>query len=166
MLAGLGVDRLLVTGLPNISWLTGFDGSAAAVLAGPDEVRLIVDARYFEEAEAIAAALNPLVRVVPVGRTYDETIAAELTTSPSSVGFEAANLTVARHLWFEDALRAAGWRGRFTPTSDAVESCRIVKDDWEIALLREGAARLSAVTLGVLADSGGRGPGSGCCTTS
>ena len=152
VLGGLNLDRLLVTSLPNIAWLTGFDGSAGAAVVGASVVQLIVDARYLEEAHAIAVVLDPLVRVVPVARTYDETIAGALAESPSPVGFEAAHLTVARHLWFEAALGASGWRGRLSPVSDAVETCRIVKDDWEIGLLREGAARLSAVTLGVLAD--------------
>ncbi len=152
VLAGLGLDRLLVTNLPNIAWLTGFTGSSAAAVVDPDSVRLIVDARYSEEADALAATLAPLVGVVPVGRTYDETIADALAPSAAPVGFEAAHLTVGRHLWFEAALRGSGWQGHLKPTSDAVESCRIVKDDWEVSLLREGAARLSAVTLGVLAD--------------
>lgn len=149
----LGLERLLVTRLPNVRWLTGFDGSTAEVLVEPDRIALVVDGRYVESAESLAAHSGGLVRVELVERTHDETVAALVARSVSPIGFEAADLSVARHLWFQAWLAGhSADPGTLRSTADVVESGRIVKDPWELDLLREGGARLSAVTLGVLAD--------------
>jgi Xaa-Pro aminopeptidase len=153
LLPGLGIERLLVTTLPNVAWLTGFEGSAAAALVGPEAVVLITDRRYRDEAAAMAAHAGGSLRVELVSETYDETLAALIAREPGPAGFEAAGLTVARHRWLSAALRAASWSPEdLTATSGAVEACRVVKDAWEVALLKEAGARLSAVARGVLAD--------------
>ena len=71
----LGLERLLVTRLPNVRWLTGFDGSSGEVLIERDRVVLIVDGRYVESAEALAAHAGDLIRVERVAQTHDETLA-------------------------------------------------------------------------------------------
>src|SRR6185436_7937593 len=74
VLAPLGVERLVVTTLPNVTWLTGFDGSAAGVLVRPHDVVLMTDARYREAAREIAEQIGDGISVVVVDDTYDETI--------------------------------------------------------------------------------------------
>jgi Xaa-Pro aminopeptidase len=152
-LAGLRLERLLVTALPNVNWLTGFTGSAAAALVGPEVVVLVTDRRYREEASALAAASGGTLPLAVVSETYDETLAALIASSPGPAGFEAANLTVARHRWLSAALQAASWAQEgLVPVSGAVEAGRVVKDAWEQGVLREAGARLSEVARGVLAD--------------
>ncbi|HEY8535213.1 MAG TPA: aminopeptidase P family N-terminal domain-containing protein, partial [Vicinamibacterales bacterium] len=57
----LGLDRLLVTSLPNVAWLTGVFASAGAALLEPDGVTLVIDRRYeADAAEAVAAAKDVL----------------------------------------------------------------------------------------------------------
>jgi Xaa-Pro aminopeptidase len=87
------------------------------------------------------------------------------------VGIESAHLTVDRHQWIMTSLAEAGAAPpngvgaarAASPASDAnrvtlvstlgiVERARIVKDDDEIATLREAARRLSTVARGVLSD--------------
>ena len=52
-----GVDALLVTRLPNLTYLTGFTGSAGMVLVGHDALVFVTDGRYAEQAaEQLAAA--------------------------------------------------------------------------------------------------------------
>ncbi len=46
----LPVEALLVTKLVNIRYLTGFTGSAALLAVLPDEVVLITDGRYGQQA--------------------------------------------------------------------------------------------------------------------
>lgn len=151
-MAGIGVERLLVTSRPNVAWLTGFDGSSAAVLVEPDRVVLVTDRRYAETAEALAHE-QPL-SVAVVAHTYDETLAPLLAGADAPVGFEAAHLTVQRQRWLAAALAARGWPAatHLLPTVDLVEAGRVVKDEWEIARLRDGGRRISAVLRGVLAD--------------
>ena len=45
-----GVDALFVNRLVNIRYLTGFTGSAALLLVGPDEVLFVTDGRYRDQA--------------------------------------------------------------------------------------------------------------------
>jgi Xaa-Pro aminopeptidase len=52
-----GIDALFVTRLVNIRYLTGFTGSAALLLVGPDEVLFVSDGRYKDQsADQLAAA--------------------------------------------------------------------------------------------------------------
>jgi Xaa-Pro aminopeptidase len=155
ILQSLDVARLLVTALPNVSWLTGFDGSAAAAVvhATPGTaVQLVTDNRYADSAALLVRLGAGAVERVLVEQTYDETIATLLLADGLPVGCEAASLTLARFRWFEARLASESVRPTLTATVDVVESCRIVKDAWEIDVLREAGRRLSAVAMGVLAD--------------
>ena len=49
-LAERGADLLLVTNLVNIGYLTGFTGSSAMVVLGPETRRFLTDFRYVERA--------------------------------------------------------------------------------------------------------------------
>ena len=150
-LATLGVERMLVTSLPNVAWLTGFHGSAGAALLEPERVVLVVDRRYEAAADGCRAAG---VTVVLVEQTYDETLLPLLAASDRAVGFEAVHLSVQRHRWFEAALAARNWPvgTHLVATVDVVEAGRIAKDTWEVERLRHAARQLSAVLTGVLAD--------------
>jgi len=152
ILAPLAIDRLLVTTLPNVTWLTGFDGSAAVALIRPQDIVLLTDARYRETATEIAAHAGGLISTVVVDDTYDETIVRMIAGDGVPVGFEAGSITVARFNWLSTALQNGGSSSQLVPTMTAVEACRIVKDGWELDILREAAQRLSAVALGVIAD--------------
>ena len=152
VLVPLGVDRFLVTTLPNVAWLTGFDGSAAAALVRPHDIVLVTDARYREAAVEVAAGAGGLISTVFVDDTYDETIVRLIAGEGAPIGFEAGSVTVARLNWLTTTLARGGSPTRLTPTLTAVEACRTVKDAWEIRMLREAAQRLSAVAIGVLAD--------------
>lgn len=150
-LAGLGLDRLLVTSTVNVTWLTGFDGSAAAAIVDPDRVTLVTDRRYEEVAAEVAAAG---LDVVMVEHTHDETLVPLVAGRDEPIGYEAAHLTAERLRWLTASLAARAWPAdtRLLPTVDVVEAGRIVKDAWEIGRLRDGARRASAVLTGVLAD--------------
>ena len=55
-LAESGAEALLISDLTNIRWLTGFTGSNGWVILGPDQVTLITDGRYGEQAALQMAA--------------------------------------------------------------------------------------------------------------
>ncbi|HWM64058.1 MAG TPA: aminopeptidase P family protein, partial [Solirubrobacterales bacterium] len=52
LVAEAGLDRLLVTDLTNVRYLTGFGGTNGACVCGPDTRLLLTDFRYTERAEA------------------------------------------------------------------------------------------------------------------
>jgi Xaa-Pro aminopeptidase len=149
-----GVDALLVTHLPNIRYLTGFDGTAGALLVQPHRCRLIVDFRYVTAAADVVAPLDGLVTVQTVDRSYDETIVELLRGEGSArVGIEAVYLPVARFNFIAAAARAdtGADRGRsvLVATERLVERPRMVKDAAEIEIMREAGRRLGRIALDV-----------------
>lgn len=146
----VGVARLVVTTPPNVTWLTGFDGSAACAVVEPDRVVLVTDRRYAEMGAALTE--GGVLELVLVEQTYDETLAALIGSAPADAGIEAGHLTVQRQRWLSSTLAATGWQASLVPTVDVIEAGRLVKDAWEIERLREAGRRISAVAVGVLAD--------------
>jgi Xaa-Pro aminopeptidase len=155
-LAGASIERLLITHLPNIQYLTGFAGTAGALVLSRDGCTLIVDARYVTAARDLIAGLgDAALSLQRVARSYDETIRDVIAANGAApVGFEAAYLTVARFNALSallsaspsaESIRKAERNGPLVPTERVVERVRMVKDDGEIAIFREAASRLSAI---------------------
>jgi Xaa-Pro aminopeptidase len=66
------------------------------------------------------------------------------------VGFEARQLTVARHRHLTHELLGRGWTDELVATDGVVEELRAQKDAWELERLRDGGARLSTVAKRIL----------------
>jgi Xaa-Pro aminopeptidase len=152
-LAAHDVDVLVVTSLPNISYLTGFYASAAVLIVGPARLDLVSDGRY-GQALAERADVYPAVQAVqlPPGASYDATTVAQLQAYEGlRVGVEAAHLTLTRYRYVTSELEHRGWSGALQETDGVVESLRVRKDPWEIARIRDGAERLSDVAKHIIA---------------
>jgi Xaa-Pro aminopeptidase len=147
-----GLDALLVTSLPNIRYLTGFEGTAARLLLTADALFLITDGRYREAVAARQASPEacPGLRLHLVEQGYDEATAELAGRRPGAIGIEADHLTVTAWQLLSAALAPGGCR--LVPTAGLIEGLRVLKDSEEIAVLREAAARLSAVAVGVMAE--------------
>jgi len=147
-----GLDALLVTHIPNVRYLTGLAGSAGAVVVTASRCLLIADFRYATTARELIAARPPgaLELHVPE-RGYDEAIVAALrSVEAGRAGIEAAWLSVSRFNWLSSALTSTGSPQEgspvtLVPTERIVEARRVIKDEAEIASLREAARRLSIV---------------------
>src|SRR5947209_16696353 len=134
-LAARQIDALLVTSLPNILYLTNFKGSSAAVLLTRERLQFVTDFRYVAAIEASRGTASecPNLDLVRVDQSYDETLAAVLTSMPGArVGFEAAHLTVSRHEWFERRLGDVPGCANLVATDGIVETARVRKDAYEI----------------------------------
>jgi Xaa-Pro aminopeptidase len=151
-MAARQLDALLITNLANVAYLTGFFASTAAALVTGDAITLIGDGRYAEQlAERSAASEKVRAHQLPPGASYDQTIADVMReTGGESIGFEASHLTVARYNFMAAALARSGRALVFQPTDGLVELHRAQKDWWEIAKLRDAAARLSDVAKCIL----------------
>ena len=151
-LAESGAEALLISDLTNIRWLTGFTGSNGWVILGPDQVTLITDGRYGEQA-ALQMAAAGVVAEVLVGATGAATQAhlAETTQRYRATGFEAAHVSYQQH---------ASWSAAFgttlTPTAGIVEVERRTKDDAEIEAMA-AACRIADQALAEVAPSLGSG---------
>ncbi|MBI3403451.1 MAG: aminopeptidase P family protein [Acidobacteria bacterium] len=157
-MAARSLDALIVTALPNVLYLTNFTGSAAIVVVTADRVCFLTDFRYLTALEGSRGTPRecPGLDVVEVAGSYDRSLADLVTTltpgRAGRVGFEAADLTVARHAWLTETLAGQGSQAGLVATEGIVESLRIRKDAYEIATLREAARRLSGVAQRVLAE--------------
>ena len=137
------MDRLLVTHLPNIRYLTGFTGSAALLLVRSDATVLISDFRYAAQAPA---EVGSVAAVEIDQRSVWERLARVLAAHPTGrLGIEAQSLTV------RDAERVSGLtRGPVVPTVDLVEGLRAVKSPEEVAAIRAAACLAQEALADVL----------------
>jgi Xaa-Pro aminopeptidase len=149
------VDALVVTSLPNLTYLTNFSGSAGIALVAAERVIFLADFRYVAAVEAIQQAAHacPGLELVTVDGSYDGALADAIERlSVSRVGFEAANLTVSRYQWLTATVAAHGSRSELVSTEGIVEAARVIKDEYEADLLRQAASRLSDVARAVVRD--------------
>jgi Xaa-Pro aminopeptidase len=151
-MANQSLDALIVTSLPNLAYLTGFFASAGALIVSTDLIGLIADSRY---AEPLADRVRdwPAIRptMLEPGVSFDTTIVSALEPlAGCRVGFEAQQLTVARHTYLTHELAKRGWTDELQATAGVVEGLRARKDEWEVERLRDGAARLSSVAKCIL----------------
>lgn len=127
-----GVDALLVTHMPNIFYLSGFTGSTAALVVTPDAAHILVDPRYSLQAgtECKNAQVRDYSGMSPVAAAAD--LINEIR--PSRVGFESNYLSVSAYRELRGRVeKPIGLKA----THGIVEKLRQVRDQHEIALIRE-----------------------------
>ena len=79
------LDALLVTNLVNVRWLTGFDGSNAAVVLGASQLRFITDFRYLtQSAEQLDAEWEREIATDLLKRAVEGLPAAAAASSAST----------------------------------------------------------------------------------
>jgi Xaa-Pro aminopeptidase len=142
------LDALVVSAPANIRYLTNHAGSAGVLVLTRDGSHLLVDFRYKEAVERLQASAGacPDLRVWDVPASYDEALFACLEAiAATTVGFEAAHVTVAKHGWWERNAHARQLGITFRATERIVEEARVIKDAAEIAALRQAAHRLDEV---------------------
>jgi Xaa-Pro aminopeptidase len=159
-LAARRLDALIVTALPNVLYLTNFTGSAGIVVLTADTLRFLTDSRYvttISDSQSTSCAC-PDLELAVVDGSYDATLTSIIASiSRPRVGFEASHLTVARHNWLTAALERAGAATELVPTEGLVERVRAIKDEYEIATLRDAGRRLSRVAATVIEQEVRRG---------
>jgi len=150
----LSLDALIVTPPSNIRYLSNHAGSAGILVITRDAVHLLADFRYHEAVRALQASPSacPALQLWEVPASYDEALVSCLVDiGATTVGFEAAHVTVARYEWWRETIAGRGLDITLRATERVVEQARLIKDSFEIATLREAAARLDTVMPQVLA---------------
>ena len=128
------LDGLLLTGLSNIRYLTGFSGSSALLVVTGRDAVLITDFRYQTQ---VADEVGDLARVVIEPSSLWTGLWHQLAQMAmvQVIGFETAHI---QHREFQ-RLVEAGARWQWRPTSDLVETLRERKDEGEIERIRDAA---------------------------
>ncbi len=127
-------DALLVANLVNVRYLTGFTGSAGLVWLGADELVLVTDRRYAEQAESETDRAGVEVRVEITNDAPKEILAAA-ATGAGRIGLEAASVS-----WATQRQYAEWFSAELVPTTGVVEQSRQIKDDGELDRMAKAAA--------------------------
>jgi Xaa-Pro aminopeptidase len=121
-----------VTSLVNIRYLTGFTGSNAFLLAGPDGGVFVTDGRYGEIAGELLSGLTDVELVVYTSGLND-TLATAIGSAPD-LDLEADHVS-----WSFVRTLGEHVTAELHATTGVVETLRRVKDADEIAALRRSA---------------------------
>ena len=141
-----GLDAVLVTRLVNVRYLTGFTGSNGVLLVpadGPD--LLCTDGRYTVQAGAQAPDVELLIERASAVATARRAGA----DGHRRLGFESHDVTVDLHAVLVERSGA-----ELVSVRGAVEELRAVKDDEEVAALREACAIADRALADLVADGG------------
>jgi Xaa-Pro aminopeptidase len=144
----LSLDALVVTSFTNNRYLANHIGSAGILVLTHEAAHLIVDFRYEAAVAALQASTSacPDLHVHPVPASYEEALLGSLATmGVSRVGVEAKDMSLARWEWLVANAASRDLALTFRSTSGVIEAVRMVKDDSEVAILRESARRIDAV---------------------
>jgi Xaa-Pro aminopeptidase len=144
----LTLDALIVTHAPNVRYLTNHAATAGVLVLTQDAIHLLADFRYTEAVATLQASAYacPGLTVGDVPGSYDEALVACLAhLGVKRIGIEASHLAVARFNWLQRASAARKLPIELLATERVVERARVIKDAWELAALRESAARLGTV---------------------
>ena len=132
-LAERGADLLLVTDLVNIRYLTGFTGSSAMVVLGPETRRFITDFRYVERAKAEVSDFDR----ERAPQEFAEALKTGWPEGTVRLGFEDQHLSVRQHKRLRELLPE---RIELVPAGGAVEAERALKEPGEVERIRAAAA--------------------------
>jgi Xaa-Pro aminopeptidase len=136
-LAEKGLDAVFITRADNRRYLSGFHGSAGALVITASAAVLATDFRYTEQAVAEAPDFE-ILRISNSLADWFPGIVNDLGIK--TLGFEAADITFEYHRRLGQALKKRQAPVRLVPLGDLVESLRAVKDSKELELITRAVA--------------------------
>jgi Xaa-Pro aminopeptidase len=131
-----GVDGVLITQPENRRYLSGFSGSAGALLVTQTETALITDGRYWAQVEEQCPGVELVRFRADEHGSVLHCAAGRLSGWKGRLGVESRHVVVADY----EALHKAVPAGvQLTPVENLVEQIRQRKDAAELELLRKAA---------------------------
>ena len=128
-----GIDALLVSSWPNVTYLSGFKGTESWILVSPKGCYFITDSRYTEQAQEEAGGFKIICRDL---KSVTEIVQGLVTADKlKRLGFEAPIVTYS----FYSALAKRLGSDTIKPTAGIVEALRERKDPCEIKAIRRSA---------------------------
>ncbi|MBR0260971.1 MAG: aminopeptidase P family protein [Selenomonadaceae bacterium] len=121
------VDSILITKIPNVTYLSGFRGDSSALFVGKNFRKLITDGRYTEQA--IRQAKN-FTLVEQTEGLYKKIVDEIKLSGCKKIGFEGLVMTVAEHSYLKKELEGVEFK------SVELDTLRQVKDAAEIDKIR------------------------------
>ncbi len=128
-----GADALIVSQPENRAYLSGFTGSAGVLLVSADRALIATDFRYFEQVGQECPGFELVPIEGDLSRALPDLIARGAVRR---VAFESDYVAFATAQAWMDAVPDVEW----LPTKGIVAGLRAIKDDHEIATLRQAIA--------------------------
>lgn len=127
------VDALLVVGVSNVTYLTGFSGDSSALLIGPSVRVLISDSRYQTQIAEECPGLEADNRTQKT-KQPDQIANVVARAKPAKLAIESHIVTADEFAKLNEAIGKtdSGKSIAIKPMANAVEKLRQVKDDDEI----------------------------------
>jgi Xaa-Pro aminopeptidase len=126
----LKVDAFLVSGLPNIRYLSGFTGDNALLLISPDSRTLFTDPRFTIQASEECTCS---VKTVAKGPLHAAVVASIHRKRLKRVGFEASRMLYDMHRRIKESLPLGA---TLKPLGPVIEKLRMIKSPEEVARIR------------------------------
>ncbi len=126
-LSGEKLDGMIVTGVENVRYLTGFRGHDSWAVVLPRSVVLVTDSRYTEQAQGECVGCKIVERKGPLAKKVNEVL--EMQKGVKRMGVEDG-CTAATLKGIRKALSV-----RVKPVSNVVEKVRAIKGEGEIRLI-------------------------------
>jgi len=128
-----GADALIVSQPENRAYLSGFTGSAGVLLISADRTLIATDFRYFEQVGQEC----PDFELVPIEGDFSRVMHDLVARGAARrVAFESDHVAFATARAWMDAVPDVEW----LPTKGIVAGLRAIKDEYEIATLRQAIA--------------------------
>ncbi|MDQ3717324.1 MAG: aminopeptidase P family N-terminal domain-containing protein, partial [Actinomycetota bacterium] len=147
----LDLDAIVISNLVNVSYLTGFTGSNAALLVRPDGADVLAtDGRYTTQVRAQAPDLELLIE-----RACAPALAGLAARNGAiRLGYESHVVTIDGLAHLQSAAADLGSGVEPVSIQAAVETLRSIKDASEIEALGEACAIADRALAGLVADGG------------
>ncbi len=126
-----GVDSLIISGLSNVRYLTGFTGDSSWLFLNASTTIVLSDTRYATQLADECPELNVEIRDSS-STIFDLAAKVINKTKAKRIGFESDHLTVSQHKTLCEKVTTA----ELVPTTELAERLREVKDKWEIEQIR------------------------------
>jgi Xaa-Pro aminopeptidase len=140
-------DAILISQSENRRYLSGFTGSDGFLLISQDRAVLATDFRYIEQAYAEAPSFD-IFRIT--GKISDWFPKLANGSGIQKLGFEEKDLSFDTYRQLTAVISEIGAKISLVPTEGMVEALRAVKNEAELKLLEEAAARSDAALDEVL----------------
>ena len=140
-----GLDAMLITSAPGEFYAAGFHGEGVAVIT-EEKTWYWTDSRYIEAAEAQVTGAE--VSMPASGMNYRKlTQEVIVKCGIKAIGFEEAYMSVGEYNLWKEAITA-----EMVPASDLLTDLRMVKDQDELAAMREAQRVTDAAFAEILND--------------
>lgn len=141
-----GLDAMLVTSEAGEFYAAGFRGEGVALITKKG-TWYYTDSRYIESAEKLVTDAAVSMRPTQY-KSYQECVAALAAEhGVAKLGFEDESMSVASYKRWTDAVKA-----EFVPATNLLTDLRAVKDEQELAAMREAQRVTDAAFTAILND--------------